>query len=166
MLHDLLDAVPQVGRVAWIGLSPESRGEICAVSEVQVEIGTGLVGDHHSQSKPGGKRQVTLIQQEHLPVVSQLVGLPAVQPEQLRRNLLISGINLASLRKQRFRIGEVILEGTGDCAPCSRMEEILGPGGYQAMRGHGGITARVLQAGTIHVGAEVQHLPESGETPA
>ena len=79
-----------------------------------------------------------------------------------RRNIVVSGINLLALAKRRFRIGEVVLETTGPCEPCSRMEENLGPGGYNAMRGHGGITARVAKGGTISVGDAVAlHITEA-----
>ncbi|MGH8476075.1 MAG: MOSC domain-containing protein [Methylococcales bacterium] len=66
----------------------------------------------------------------------------------LGRNLVIAGINLLALKNCRFRIGEVVLEATGLCHPCSKIETALGPGGLNAMRGHGGLTARVVERGT------------------
>ena len=164
MLHEYHETVPQIGCVEWIGLSPETRGEILVVEEAEVVVGQGLVGDHHSKKKTGGDRQVTLVQKEHLAVIAQWVQKVEVTPELLRRNLLVSGINLVSLKKQTFRIGEVVLQGTGNCAPCSRMEENLGEGGYQAMRGHGGITAKVISGGTIQVGDTVEFVADGSET--
>jgi MOSC domain-containing protein YiiM len=88
--------------------------------------------------------------------VAKLLGKPEVCPEWVRRNILVSGINLLALRDRRFRIGNTMLEGTGTCDPCSRMEEALGAGGYNAMRGHGGIIARIVDGGMIQVGDAVQ----------
>ncbi|WP_417850903.1 MOSC domain-containing protein [Thalassoglobus sp.] len=164
MLHQLLQTVPQVGKLEWIGLSSRSQSVIQPVKQVEVRVDTGLVGDYHSEHKPGGERQVTMFQHEHLSVVAQLLNNREVKPELLRRNLVISGINLASLKKQRFRIGDVVFEGTGDCAPCSRMERNLGEGGFQAMRGHGGLTSRVLSGGTIHIGDDVVFLGEKSDS--
>ena len=69
---------------------------------------------------------------------------------------MVSGINLLALKDKQFSIGEVVLEFSGLCHPCSRMEEYLGPGGYNAMRGHGGINARIITGGVIHVGDAVE----------
>lgn len=155
----LLATRPGAGRLVWIGLSSARRGEVRAAEWAEVVVGTGLVGDHHA-SRGGGRRQVTLCQAEHLSAIASFLGRDAVRPEDLRRNLLVEGINLLALKDRRFRIGEVELEGTGPCAPCSRMEETLGPGGFQATRGHGGITARVLTSGQIRLGDPIEVVVE------
>ena len=152
--RELTGTVPQVGRLQAILLRADRQGPMASTNEVEAVAGLGLVGDHRTEGRqpdPAAKRQVTLIQAEHLPVVAALTGHDAVDPSLLRRNLVVAGINLASLRERRFTIGSVVLEGTGWCHPCSRMEEALGAGGFQAMRGHGGITARILDGGRVAV---------------
>ncbi len=146
------------GRLEWIGLRTAVRGAITAPEAAELQADTGLRGDHRAQRR-GGRRQVTLIQWEHLPVIAALTGHTEVPPEWLRRNLVVSGINLLAFRERVFTIGDARLEGTGYCRPCSRMEEVLGRGGYNAMRGHGGITARVLTGAHIHVGDTVRLIP-------
>lgn len=158
----LLNSLPQVGELAWIGLSPGRRKPLEVVREAEVRVGTGLEGDRHSKGGRG-KRQVTLVQAEHLPVIAGLLGRERVEPEELRRNLCVRGVNLYALRERRFRVGEVLLEGTGTCPPCSRIEEHFGPGGYNAVRGHGGITARVLEPGVVRVGDAVELVREESE---
>lgn len=160
-MQHLLEQFPRVGRLEHILLRPARHAEINSVSEVQAEVGRGLLGDYRAEraARDSAKRQVTLIQAEHLTVIAALAGValePADLAPLLRRNLVVSGINLLALKDKTFRIDEVVLEGSGLCAPCSQMEDALGTGGYNAMRGHGGITARVLVAGTLRVGNSVQ----------
>ena len=130
-----------------------------SVETVQLLAQRGLTGDRTAK-RTGGERQVTLFQFEHLAVIASLLDRDRVAPEQLRRNLAVSGINLLALRSGRFTIGGLTFQGTGPCAPCRRLEETLGPGGFNASRGHGGITARVLSDGWIRIGDEV--APEAG----
>jgi MOSC domain-containing protein YiiM len=161
-LGALIRSVPQTGRVEWIGRAAARRGPIEVLDAVGLEVGTGLEGEHHARSARGPappKRQVTLIQHEHLAAIAALLGRDELDPALLRRNLVVARIPLLALKDRRFRIGEALLEGSGPCPPCSRMEEALGPGGYQAMRGHGGITAVVLEPGTVHVGDAVTVEP-------
>lgn len=147
---DLIKILPQEGKVEWIGLRPEKRVTLTPVSSVEVTVEDGLIGDHyHGKSK---KRQVTLIQAEHLSAVAGMLHRAQIDPGLTRRNIVVSGINLLALKDRQFQIGGVILAFTGLCHPCSRMEKNLGPGGYNAMRGHGGITASVVQGGTIKAG--------------
>ena len=152
-LGRLFGQFPRAGRVQWIGLRPARDVPMQPVDTVHAETGGGLAGDRYASGS--GKRGVTLIQAEHLPVIAALSGHAEVAPFTLRRNLLVSGIPLVALKGRRFRIGEVLLEGTADCDPCSRMEAALGPGGYNAMRGMGGLCARILEGGVIRAGDEV-----------
>ena len=154
-MKTLFEILPQVGRLEWIGLRPERMGGLQSVAEATVIAERGLRGDHKATGRAGSKRQVTLIQHEHLIAVAGLLHRDRVPPELTRRNLVVSGINLLALKGKRFRIGDVLLEFSGPCEPCSRMESNLGPGGFNAMRGHGGITAKVIEGGTIRVGDEV-----------
>lgn len=134
----------QDGRLDWIGLRPARLAGMEVADSVLLEIG-GLKGDH---ARPG-QRALTLIQAEHLSVIAALAGLPSVAPETLRRNLVISRLNLSAFRGKRLWIGAALVEISTICAPCSRMETALGPGGYTAMRGHGGWCATVLTPGRI-----------------
>lgn len=152
-LQTLMDRLPQTGEVKWIGVRPAKRAAIDVLEQVEADPGQGLVGDRYAGRN--GERQVTLIQWEHLAAVASVAGLENVDPARLRRNLAVAGINLLALKNKRFEIGGVVLEYTGTCDPCSFMEEALGPGGYNAMRGHGGITARVIQGGAIALGDRV-----------
>ena len=142
------------GRLVWIGLRVARRGAIDSVDEAVLDPEQGLVGDRYSGRT--GNRQVTLIQAEHLPLIGGYLGGGAATPVQLRRNLVVAGLNLLAVREGRLRIGTALLQMTGPCHPCSRMEEELGPGGYNAVRGHGGLTARVLEGGTVKVGDAVE----------
>jgi MOSC domain-containing protein YiiM len=147
----------QAGRLDWIGLRPARLAPLQSEDHAHVDD-AGLQGDH---ARPG-KRAVTLIQAEHLPVIAALAGLDHVAPETLRRSLVVSRINLVAFRGRPLRIGGALLRVTGPCAPCSRMEAALGPGGYTAMRGHGGWCAEVLQPGEIRLGDPVSAaVPEA-----
>lgn len=150
-IDDLIGNFPRAGRVEWIGVRPERYAPLVQTAHVAVKK-TGLDGDHRNKQ---GARAVTLIQAEHLPAIAAMAGLETLDPAILRRNIVISGINLLALRHRTFKLGSATLKGTESCAPCSRMEEALGPGGYNAMRGHGGLCATVLEDGEVRTGDAV-----------
>ncbi len=155
-LAKLMATLPRAGKVEWIGLRP-ARDEVMVATEfVDAETGAGLVGDRYKGGS--GKRGITLIQAEHLPVIAALAQRPDLAPSLLRRNVVVSGIPLIALKGRRFRIGDAVFEGTEDCDPCSRMEDALGAGGYNAMRGHGGLCARIVEGGTFRLGDAVEAL--------
>lgn len=162
-----LNAPPHVeGRVEAIIVRGAPRDPARRVEATEARAGIGLADDRLGQRGEAelSTRQVTLVQLEHLPVIASLARVAEVDPVKLRRNLVVSGINLLALKNARLQVGDAVLEVVGPCQPCSRMEEEIGPGGYAAMRGHGGMTARVVQGGAIRVGDAIKALPRLVDT--
>lgn len=143
------------GTVRWIGLRPLRREPLISVESVEAVAELGLEGDHRMKKTPGSGRQVTLISREFIGQIKQHTGLKDIEPAILRRNIVVEGLNLNALRRQRFRVGNALLEATQLCHPCARMEQALGPGGVAAMLGYGGLCARIIEGGLISVGDAV-----------
>ena len=154
-LGRLLDGPMRKGRIVWIGLRPGRQQSLLEVESATLVAEHGIEGDHYV-TRRNGPRQVTLVAAEDIEAIASFLGQEDIAPALLRRNIVARGINLVALKNRRFRVGSVLLEGTGECAPCSRMELNLGRGGFNAMRGHGGITARILAGGEMRVGDAIE----------
>ena len=144
------------GIVDWIGVRPHRREPLMAVPRALAVADRGLEGDHRMHKSPGSGRQVTLISAEFIDHIASQLGIKGLRPSRLRRNIVISGINLNVLRRQQFWVGEALLEASQLCHPCARMEAELGPGGVIAMYGYGGLCAKIIRSGDIEVGAAVR----------
>jgi MOSC domain-containing protein YiiM len=162
-IRDLNVPPDVVGRVEMIIARGHSRDRARRIDVTQALTGIGLADDRLGQRGEAelSTRQATLIQAEHLPVIARLARVADVDPIGLRRNLVVSGINLLALKNARLQVGGAVLQIVGPCHPCSRMEEAIGPGGYAAMRGNGGMTARILQGGPIREGDSVRVIQET-----
>jgi len=159
-LARLINGPIHPGKVVWIGVRPRRKVAMSSLESAQIDADNGLVGDHYTTRS--GARQVTLIQAESLRSIASHLGRSDVAARDLRRNIVTEGINLMALKDRQFRIGGAVLQATGECHPCSRMEEVLGVGGYNAVRGFGGITARVVTGGVIGIGDVIEALPIAG----
>jgi len=155
-INELQNVYFKPGIIEKVNVRSKRLNPVTAVDQIMALKNIGLEGDHYSFA--GGDRQVTLIQAEHLEAMASILGVKSIAPELTRRNLVVRGINLLSLKGKQFYAGEALLEYSGECHPCSRMEKSFGPGAYNAMRGHGGITARILSGGLIKIGDRV-HVP-------
>ena len=151
---------PQTGQVDWMGVRAKRGEPIIERESVEAIIDRGLTGDK-AGARPGGKRQVTLFQAEYLEILQTLIANRSLSYADFRRNLAVSGINLNALLGQTIQIGQVQLEITGLCHPCKKIEDNLGFGAFNAMRGHGGLTAKVVQSGIISMGDSVAVIATS-----
>ncbi|MES2547521.1 MAG: MOSC domain-containing protein [Pseudomonadota bacterium] len=174
-LRDLTAQFPQVGRLDAIYLRPARNVPCVQATSVQAIAGQGLIGDRTfnttSRNPLGSNRQITLIQAEHIAVIAAFLN-KTVEAAWLRRNLVVSGINLLAAKSlfkdqpMHLMIGEVVLEITGPCEPCSKMEAVLGKGAYNAMRGHGGVNARIVLGGELKLGDSVRCVAATKQTQA
>ena len=80
-LGRLMARLPRAGRVEWIGVRPARDVAMQPAEAVQLVAGRGIVGDRYSGGS--GKRGVTLLQAEHLPVIAALAGLDSIEPARL-----------------------------------------------------------------------------------
>ena len=87
---ELLDNFSHEGEVMWIGIRP-GRGEpVIVLQETSAQAG-GLLNDHYNIGNPEKKRQVTVIQYEHLQAVASFLGKENIDPALVRRNIVIKG---------------------------------------------------------------------------
>ncbi len=175
-LQSISQTLPQIGMLEAIIVRPARRVPAIEIRQTVAMADVGLRDDrrgidHDPAIAKISNRQVTLIQAEHIEVIAKLMKLPNLHATTLRRNLVVSGINLLAIKplfahqKHYLHIGEVVLEVTGICAPCSRMEALLGQGGYNAMRGHGGVNARIIKSGDLIVGDAVKFQAVTSQLP-
>jgi MOSC domain-containing protein YiiM len=135
------------------------------LAEVEAVAGQGLVGDRYKEGSgfysprpiDPGAREVTLFEAETLDALRDESGI-ALSAGEHRRNLTTRGMRLDSLLGQRFRMGEVVLEGVKDCPPCEHLEGLVGKPVLQPLVNRGGLRARIVVGGTIHVGDPIEQL--------
>ncbi len=125
------------------------------VSEVECVAGRGLRGDRYFDHQPDYKGQVTLFALEVFAELRRALNVPAAQPAALRRNVLVSGLDLNTLIGQEFDLQGVRLAGTEECRPCYWMDEAIAPGANAWLRGRGGLRCRILSDGWLRAAGNV-----------
>ncbi len=126
-----------------------AKFQIREVESVECVTGRGLRGDRYFDHKENYKGQVTLFAQEVFDELSRTLGLPSARPSALRRNLLVSGADLNDFIGRQFELQGVRLEGSEECKPCYWMDEALGPGAHEWLKGRGGLRCRILSDGWL-----------------
>ncbi len=146
------------GRLIGIARKPRPRADVETIDHAAVGIDSGVSGDFRGAIRPGksGRRQITIMAAEDWAATLAELGV-AVSWEQRRVNLLSEGIVLPRELGARLRIGQILIEITGECDPCSRMEEIAtGLKAALTPDWRGGRIAKVIEGGDIAIGDEIQ----------
>ncbi len=141
------------GIVEEIYIAPEGSAAMQRVEEVRTLEGCGIEGDRYCEGTGyytpyGDVCEVTLISAEDLDYIQDELGIHVKNGEH-RRNIITRGIDLDSLRRRRFRVGEAVLQYDRPRPPCRHVQDLSEPGMTRALRGRGGICARVVEAGVI-----------------
>jgi MOSC domain-containing protein YiiM len=141
------------GVVEGIFVTGEGNAAMVGVEEVRTVQGCGIEGDRYCEgtgfwTRYGDVCQVTLIAGEDLDYIEEELGI-RVKDGEHRRNIITRGITLGDLRRKRFRVGEAVLEYDRPRPPCRHVQDLSEPGMTRALRGRGGICARVIEGGMI-----------------
>ena len=141
------------GVVEGIYVTSQGSAAMERVEEVTTVEGCGIEGDRYCEgtgfwTRYGDVCQVTLIEGEDLDFIENELGI-SVKDGQHRRNIITRGVRLLDLRRKRFRVGEVLLEFDRSRPPCRHVQDLSEPGMTRALKGRGGICARVVEAGQI-----------------
>lgn len=132
---------------------PAGVAPMVELQEAEFVEGKGIRGDRFFGYKEDYKGQVTLFAAEvyedvcrKFPEAGKSHG-----PEVFRRNVIVSGVDLNSLIGKEFEIQGVLFLGMSECSPCEWMDQAFGPGTESALKGRGGLRAKILRGGKICV---------------
>jgi MOSC domain-containing protein YiiM len=140
-----------------------------SVTEVHAVADGGLRGDRYFNGtgyySPFDVCQVTLIAREAVDEINREFGLDLTTGEH-RRNIVTEGVDVHDLLDHRFRVGDVLLEGTRPRHPCSHVEQLNEQDGVARAltNGRGGICADVVESGRIGVGDSISEIESLDKT--
>ncbi len=128
---------------------PPGEEPIIETASVECVAGRGLRGDRFFDYKEDYKGQITFFASEVYEDLCGQLGIHNKQIGVLRRNVITRGIDLNTLVGREFVVQGVRFHGMAECSPCYWMDRAFGPGAEDALRGRGGLRARILSSGIL-----------------
>lgn len=129
---------------------PAGQAPVVEVPSVECVAGKGLVGDRFFDYKEDYKGQITFFEHEQYERLCEQFNVMGVSPSVFRRNVITKGVDLNSLIGKEFEVQGIRFEGASECSPCYWMDQAFAEGAELAMKGHGGLRARILSNGVLH----------------
>jgi len=128
---------------------PPGQAPMIEVDSVECVAGKGLTGDRFFDFKEDYKGQVTFFAHEEYERLCAQFKIANVPPSIFRRNIITRGADLNALIGREFEVQGVRFLGTQESAPCHWMNQAFAEGAEAAMKGHGGLRARILSNGVL-----------------
>jgi MOSC domain-containing protein YiiM len=133
------------------GRAPDDH-PLIEVPKIECVAGRGIRGDRFYDYRDNYKGQITFFSFEVFAKLAEHFGLTNKSAGAVRRNVVVSGIELNDLIGEEFSIQGVRLRGTAHCRPCYWLDQAIAPGAEQFLEGNGGLRAQILSDGVIAVG--------------
>jgi MOSC domain-containing protein YiiM len=136
------------------------RHEVREVNEAHLVAGKGIEGDRYFAHREDYKGQITFFSESVARQLEATLECKPLDRSVMRRNVLIDGVDLNALVGKRFQIGDVLLTGSEECAPCYWMDRAVKPGAHSFLKGNGGLRCRIEHGGLLRVGESVLQILE------
>ncbi|PYJ08697.1 MAG: molybdenum cofactor biosysynthesis protein [Verrucomicrobia bacterium] len=144
---------------------PPGDFPLVEVPNVECVAGQGLRGDRYFDFRENYKGQITFLSTEVFEKLCTNFGIKDKPAGVLRRNIIVSGIDVLSLIGQTFEIQGVRFLGTQHCAPCEWMNVAIAPGAKEFLKENAGLRAQILSDGKLTLGdARLRILSEPLQT--
>ena len=129
---------------------PAGKHGIERVQKIDCVAGRGIHGDRYFDCEQDHK-QITFFSEETFEALDRQFGLDGKSTAALRRNVIVRGADLNALIGEEFEVQGVRFEGVEESRPCYWMDQALCEGAMDALRGRGGLRAKILSSGTLSV---------------
>jgi len=130
---------------------PPGEHHTVEMREIECVAGRGIKGDRFFDFKDDYKGQITFFSSEIFDEICNQLGATGKSAGTVRRNVITRGVDLNALIGKPFELQGVQFEGVCECSPCHWMNTAIAPGAETALRGRGGLRARILTDGKLRV---------------
>lgn len=137
---------------------PPGENPILEVSELECVAGRGIRGDRFFSHAENHKGQITFFAAEVYEWLCAELKVPNKSPAVFRRNVVTKGSDLNSFVGKEFEIQGIRFLGVEECKPCYWMNLAFGAGAEEALRGRGGLRAKILTDGVLRLMAESKNV--------
>ena len=119
------------------------------VKELHCLAGRGIEGDRFLDFKEDYKGQITFFRGEIYDELCERFEVRDKPPSAFRRNVITRGVDLNTLIGREFTLQGVRFLGTAECTPCYWQDGAFAPGTEAALKGRGGLRAKILTDGIL-----------------